>query len=264
VPSEFSEKLLLAVVAFLLGLLADVVKRLYQRERRRVEYSVHATPILAAHEPLPDAVRSKLPGLTPINVTSVTVAFENTGTLPAQNLNALIAFTSGAEVLHCDVDTVPQREVVTGAVERPNANELRLTSFSLARAQQLNANVFVSAPSDIATTVFGSSAGGDVAFVDEGATLRMGVVERAVSVIKLYVLVKVLAAVYSGIQLTVGVLFSDSRTLERFVKPSFLTSSIVMQLATMYIYLRIVLHLLAIVRTIGSIIRRRHPEWVGA
>lgn len=79
---DFAGKLALALIAFLLGLLADVIKKALGRERRRITYSISKQPIISVNQSLPNEVLSKLPTDQTLNVIQYHIAGENTGTNP--------------------------------------------------------------------------------------------------------------------------------------------------------------------------------------
>src|SRR5262249_49332069 len=87
---DFTQKLFLAFIAFLFGLLADVIKRLFQREKRRVSYSVARTPIVAVTSAVPEHVNRRL-GLTQAQgITHYRLSAQNTGSTIVRDATLLL------------------------------------------------------------------------------------------------------------------------------------------------------------------------------
>jgi hypothetical protein len=257
---DFGEKLLLALIAFLLGLLADVIKRVFQRERKRVEYAIETRPIIAANAPLPETVREKLPGTTPFSVTEFVITLENAGSVAVHDANALLSLGAGSDVLHYEITTEPAREVLVGAVEHLTSNELRLKGFTLEKKQKIMLDVFVRSAGDIQPEMYGSGGGGDVQWVGESQSHSLSLEGHVVASIKLFILAEVIESVVTGIVLLFSELFKGEDFSIRWQSPTFLVGSTVLKLVKLYFYLRIVPHALAIVREMGERLRRPPPS----
>jgi hypothetical protein len=179
---DFLGKLLLAVIAFLLGLLSDVLKRVFQKERRRAAWSVDRTAIVSSPSSLPDEVRAKAPGLPTTNLFKITVSASNEGKIPLTEANLLVVAPPDTEIVHSTTATVPTREVVSGSIEQAKPNELRLKGFNLQKGQGLSLTLYTTGSSDSPPELFWSGGGGDVAWLRGDSNLLLSAHEHVLQV----------------------------------------------------------------------------------
>jgi len=253
---DFAGKLILAVIAFLLGLLADVIKKAFGRERRRITYSISKQPIISVNQSLPNEVLGKLPTDQTLNVIQYHIASENTGTQSVKDINLLVSANKEADLIHQEVTTIPPREVQYPSIELPAPNEVRFKGIGLERKQSIIINLFFRSRTDSNMQVFWSG-GDNVEWSLSGATEEFSLEEHLVAIIRNYILAEFMPALFLGIAYLVAFLASFSapfRNSSVAITGGIGLGQTLGSLLRFYFYLRIVPHAVAVVR---DVIQRR-------
>ena len=251
---DFAEKVVLALVAFFLGLLADVIKKAFGRERRRIKYSINKEPIISVSQNLPSAVLAKLPTDQTVNVICFRVLAENTGTQSVKDVNLLVVANQEAELIYQDISTNPPREVHVPTTETQASNEIRFKGISLERKQSIAFNLFLKSRIDASIETFWSG-GDNVELSLTSAVEEFGLEEHVVAIIRNYIFAEFVPVLFSGIFLLLAAFVSYSgMSLERWTNTALMggqgLSQMLGSLLRFYFYLRIVPHAVAIVRYI--------------
>ena len=87
----FYEKVLLAVIALILGLLAEPVKKIITRERKRLTYSISPKQILGIDSSIPQALRSQIPSEWSGHLVQFHIRAVNSGAQLLKDINVLVA-----------------------------------------------------------------------------------------------------------------------------------------------------------------------------
>ena len=193
---DFAGKLALALIAFLLGLLADVIKKALGRERRRITYSISKQPIIFVNQSLPNEVLSKLPTDQTLNVIQYHIAGENTGTQSVKDVNLLVSANKEVELIHQEVTTIPSREVQHPSIELPAPSEVRLKGIGLERKQSIIIKLFFRSRIDSNVQVFWSG-GDNVEWSRSEATEEFSLEEHPVAILRNYILAEFMPALFS-------------------------------------------------------------------
>jgi hypothetical protein len=252
---DLAGKLLLAGIAFLLGLLADVIKKAFGRERKRITYSINKEPIIVVSQSLPGEVLEKLPTRLALNVVQYRVVCENTGTQPIKDVNLLLSANADAELLHHEMSTIPAREVPFPAVETPTSNQIRFVGMQLERKQRIDFKLFFRSLSEPNVEDF-PSGGDNVEWKRSGAAEEFSLEEHIVAIIRNYVLAEFMPALFLGIAYLLGsiVAISAFRNNSAILSGSIGLAQTLASLVRFYFYLRIIPHAVAVIR---DLIQRR-------
>ncbi len=246
---DFTQKLLLAFVAFLLGLLAEGIKRFFQREKQRVRYSVVQRPVLAINEALPQAVLEKLPNIPPGNVSEFRIQATNTGNLTVSAANLLIVPSEGSQLLHYEIETIPPREVIYSAVEHPNPHEVRCPGISLEKNQTIVTRVFFLSKKDMAVRLYWSGGGGAVEWEEGEGRFSEGAALHVEGIIRNYILSEIVSVLCLGVGYVIGALVPSSMEMSssRVTMAGVGIGQLLGALMRLYFLLRIVPHAIALV-----------------
>jgi hypothetical protein len=245
---DFTQKLLLAFVAFFLGLLAEGIKRFFQKEKRRVRYSVVQRPVLAINKALPQAVLAKLPNIPPGNVSEFRIQATNTGNLAASAANLLIVPSEGCQLLHYEVETIPPREVAYSAVEHPNPNEVRCPGINLEKDQTIVVRVFFLSKTDMEVKLYWSGGGSAVEWEEGESRFSEGAALHVEGIIRNYILSEIVSVLLLGIGYVIGALVPSSmESSSRITMAGVGVGQLLGALMRLYFLLRIVPHAIALV-----------------
>jgi len=260
--NDLTTKIILAVIAFLLGLLADVIKKAFGRERRRVTYSIRKEPIISVSQSLPAEVLEKLPTAQTLNVVFYRVLGENTGTQAIKGVNLLATAAGDAELIHHEIITTPAREVPLPESESSTPNEIRFKGICLERKQSIAVNLFFRSRTDARLQVYWSG-GENVDWSLSSATEEFGLEEHLVAIIRNYILAEFLPAFLFGIFYLLSTIVIASPTIQSKVSNIVLSGSagvgqLLSSLLRFYFYLRIIPHVVAVIRDL----RQRRPSAV--
>jgi len=241
--SDLAQKLLIAFMAFLLGLVAEVLKRLLSKERKRLAYAIDLRPIIATTAALPNDVKQKMPDVEAINITEVIVTVENVGTRAIQDASLLVATPEEAEVIHQEIRTLPIREVSSGNVTIEAEKDIRVSGFSLERKQRLILRYFLRSEREPNVALYGSGGGGDVRWVAEGASKAIGIEGRVTAIVRYFVLAQILPPLLTAVSFSLYKLYTEDH---RFEFVAAMVGQATGTLIALYYYLRIVPQALAV------------------
>lgn len=250
---DLTQKLLLALVAFLLGLLAEVIKRVFQRDRRRLSYSVVREPIISVTQDLPQLVRQKLPQQSQFNVTRFRIIGQNTGSTSLSGISLLAVASDQTEVLDYTVATNPPRGVKHALPSQPKSNEVECAGVELDPKQEILIDVYLKAegPTNLVTYWSG---GGGVEWISGGSPSALGIEEHLVAIIRNYILAEFVPALFMGVgYLVVAVVTGLGKDIESSYMSALTLGGVgigstIGALVRFYFYLRIVPHLVAVIR----------------
>lgn len=249
--ADFNEKVLLALVAFLLGLLADIIKRVFGRERRRISYSVNATSIIAVSGDMPPEVRSKLGTVTRENITRFQVLAENTGSGFVKDAEVVILPSDGSEILQASINTDPPHVVKHGLLlPRPDGG-LQCAAVELEEKQQIAFDIFIKAPDVPELNVLWSGGGGGVVWDIESGSQAFSLERSVVAIMRNYILAEFSPALLFGIGYLIPALFPTDRPGGinlQLQMGGVGVGQMVGSLIRFYFYLRMIPHAVGIVR----------------
>jgi hypothetical protein len=249
---EFSQKIVLAVVAFLLGLLAEAIKRMFQREKRQVAYSVTHKPILALSETLPPEVSSKLPAAPPGNVSEYIVSATNTGNLQVRDANLLIVPNRTCTLLLQDIVTKPAREVPYGPVENPSPGEVRYPQITLEKEQSIRVRLFLLSKNTPSINVFWSGGGEKVEFRQSTDQLSGDVPFHLREIIKNYILAEIAVGLFVGFGYLAGSVVPFDMHGGRTQMTGLGVGQVLGVITRLYFLMRIVPHAVALVEQLRT------------
>lgn len=253
---ELTQKLLLAFIAFLFGLLAEGIKRFLQRENRRIRYSVTQRPVIAVNDTLPQPVLAKLPNIPPGNVSEFRTQATNTGNLAITSANLLLVPSEGCEMLHFEIETIPPREVTYAAVEHPKPNEVRCPAINLERNQTITLRVFLLSKSDMQVKAYWSGGGGTVEWEEVGGRSIEGIALHVEGIIRNYILSEIVTVLLEGaVVLLAAVIPATMEFSNRFTMAGVGAGQLLGGLMRLYFLLRIVPHAVALVELYRSRVR---------
>jgi hypothetical protein len=253
---DFGVKLLLAVIAFLLGLLADIIKRLFQRERRRVAYSIEAFPIIAMSAELPEVVRGKLQHVEDYNVMRFKILAENTGSVFIKNVNVVIVPSLSSEIIDVAVTTNPPI-LVKYAMPQLSDNRLTCTGIELEKKQTITLDVYVRAEAHPGLEAFWSGGGGDVLWDRELKAGAFTVEQNVRAIIRYYIFAQLPELLLTGIGIILYALFPALRNQTNWQLSGIGVGSVLASLVRFYFYLRIIPHAVALLR---YLVESRHQS----
>jgi hypothetical protein len=246
--SDTSRGILLAILAFLLGLVANQINRLLSREPRRLSYSKSSSAIVAVNQSLPEAVRQALPVQDAVNVYRHEIVAKNSGKKAINNVEAIIVPAPGTQIIRHEVTSTPARGVpYTPSFEN---GEVQVKQVSLAQEQGLRIIVFTRSDVQPDIEVYWTGGGEDPpSFVPTGGEIDRGVEGHLGAIIRNYIAAEVLPAVIGGVAAglggAAGFLGGDTGPIQL---GAFGVGNIFSTLVRAYFLLRIVPHALALVR----------------
>jgi hypothetical protein len=128
---DFTENIALLVIGVILGLLSDVIKTAFRREKRHLTYSIQKEAIIAVSPSLPTEVRNKLPAEQKLNVINFQVFGKNTGTQTVQDATCHFALSEGSELIHSEISTNPPVGVSYSPLEEQTFDMLLCKGINL-------------------------------------------------------------------------------------------------------------------------------------
>jgi hypothetical protein len=262
---DLAQKLLLAVIAFLLGLVAEAIKRAFQRDRRRLSYSVVKEPLIAVTQELPERVLQRIPQQSQFNVTKFCIIGENSGTTSLSGLSLLVVANAEAEVLEQSVVTIPPRGVKYSTPTQSKSNEFAIEQLDLDRQQSVKAELFVKSEKAPDVAVYWSGGGG-VDWISGGSPSALGMEEHLVAIVRNYILAEFAPSLLTGLGYLLAGLLSSY--IDASVQTQYITmggvglGTTIGALIRFYFYLRMVPHLVAIFREFTRI--RSRPPLIGS
>jgi hypothetical protein len=187
----FLEKVLLAVIALILGLLAEPVKKIITRERKRLAYSISTKQIFGVDSSVPEALRSQIPAEWSGHLAQFHVRAENSGAQILKDVNVLIVTKTDSQIKFFQYITNPPREVPVGKplVEKPN--ELRVPNITLAKNQSIDIDVFIRSPAEPDLQLFWSGGDGDVDWRIASTQEAFGIDRNILSAIKYFIFAQI-------------------------------------------------------------------------
>jgi hypothetical protein len=196
--TDLSRGVLLAVLAFFLGLVANQVNRLLSRERKRLAWTLSAVPIVSVSDSLPDAVRSVVPAAAAVNVYQYVLSMRSTGRKPVSGVKLEIVPESGTTLLSHEVRSTPPRGV--GWSPESNEGEIRLNDIALTRNQELTITAFAKSSVTPSLKPYFSGGGDEPPeFEAESRQNYQGIEQHVASIIRNYVASIVAPAVVGAI-----------------------------------------------------------------
>jgi hypothetical protein len=244
----FYEKVLLAVIALILGLLAEPVKKIITRERKRLTYSISTKQILGIDSGIPDALRSQIPSEWSGYLVQFHIRAVNSGAQLLKDINVLITTKPDSEIKYFEYRTSPSREVPVGKLSIEKPNELRAPDITLTRNQSVDFDVFVKATTQPELQLYWSGGGGDVDWRIAGSQEAFGIERDIISAIKYFIYAQVagpaITALLFAFAFFVGFWFGTTRVSEMGAA----IGSFLGQLVTLFFYIKMVPHALAVAK----------------
>jgi len=254
---DLNQKLLLAFVAFLFGLLADVIKRAFQRDRRRVIYSMQRNPIIAVTDALPEQVRSKIPTEQVRNITNFRVTAENVGSTVVSDATVIVTVAAPGELIDFAVQTEPAKGVRFAAPSSMNTSELTISGIYLEKRQLLHVDLFVRAPQEPRVELYWSGGGGDVKWISEATAERLSLEKNFIAILRNYILAEFAPSFVTGIQLVILSFFRiNGPEATQAQMGLFGVGQVIGSLLRFYFYFRVVPHAISVIQ---YFVYRRSP-----
>lgn len=244
------DKLLVAFIAFAFGLLAEVIKRAFQKERIRVSYTTASRPVIAVSESLPESVRAALPEL-PQNITEFVVDATCDGQLPAENANLLIELPAGTEILSANITTHPQKEVPYSPIERPSEVEVRVPGITLERNERITVSVFAQCNATAQLNTYWSGAGAKAEWKETSGRASSAIARHVEGIIFNYILAEIAQAAVAGLFFFIASLLEPVMDRQfdmyNFRQTGMAAGMLIASLVKLYFLMRIVPHAISLV-----------------
>jgi hypothetical protein len=180
--SELSRGILLAILAFVLGLVANQINRLVSRERKRLSFTVSSRPIVTVTDTLPPAVKNAVPAESAVNIYEHAIVIRNSGKKPFSSVKLELVPERDTTILgNPTVESQPPRGVSYSTSSADG--ELRIDDISLTRDQELRVDFYTKSTSVPAVKHYFSGGGEDPPTFEESSRQTYQGVERHVAVI---------------------------------------------------------------------------------
>jgi hypothetical protein len=139
---SFLQTFLPAFLAFLLGLVAEPIKRAITREKRRILYEVVETPVISVSAELPKAIVDQNPNLeTSRNISQVDVTLTNAGSTMVNQASCQIR-ARDAEILAWETSENPAGLVAHRDEVDAKGGTIRISDFSLEPGHSLSCRFY--------------------------------------------------------------------------------------------------------------------------
>lgn len=255
---DFLTKLLLAFIAFLLGLLADAIKKVVGREKRRISYSISEQAIVAISRDIPEQVRSASFIPESKNIARFQVILENTGTKIIKDASCVMETNEDAKFISRKIFSTPADLVPYEDGFEDGKNRGRINKFSLEPRQKITCELFVSSDSPPQVRISGS--GGDD--VTEWRDLSSGIVqsidEHAIAILKFWIAASFAPALFQAVAFIV-ISFLSSIPIWDLVKSNSAIqiggaglAQITGHLISLYCYIKIIPHASALIKELTT------------
>jgi hypothetical protein len=250
---SFGEKIGLAVIALILGLLAEPIKKIITKERKRLSYSIATKPIFGVDGTLPAALQSQIPKDWSGHLVQFHLRAENSGAQTLSALNVLCVAAADAEIRFYETTTQPPREVPVGTPTNEKSNELRIPDITLERGQSIELDVFVKSHNRPDLQIFWSGGGGGVDWRLTSMEETFGLERNIISAIRYYIYAEISMPLATSIMYVMSAsLMSVSNSASWMSIGGVGVGQFFGSILKLYFYIKIVPHALAIAKEFMS------------
>lgn len=259
---SLAAKIGLALLTFLLGLVASYITTFFFAPQRQGAYSTSYSKLITAASEVPAALQISKDLITTANtITRIDHTVENTGHLEIADLNVLNVLSSGTEVLVKQITTFPSREVPFTDEPPKNPGEIRISGITLEPQQRIALTLYVKSATSPTMTTYFSGGGGPIDWTRSslGAN-NLSLQESAIQTARNLVLALVVPGLIGAIPTVSGMImygvpgrkWRDRERAQRYGVALAGTSSMFASLVRLLLFLRALQSALPIIRHLAE------------
>jgi hypothetical protein len=243
---DLVSKTLPVFLAFVLGLVAEPIKRALTREKRTLVYDIIQTPIVSVSDELPDELDAKLPDIRTKNtITKTEVNVTNPGPLIVKRVNFSVR-TPEARIIYQRIFEKPARLITHSDEINEEAGEITISDFTLEPMQSITCSIFTESKKRPLVDFEGSSKE-DVVTWRKGRSLAFGLDDHLLAMFKLWIFATFARQLITGIPLAFGQIFPGGVQMTAVGLAQALGS-----ILSLYFYLKMIPHALIVFEALES------------
>lgn len=202
---DLLERLLPVFLAFVLGLIAEPIKRFLTKEKRRIRYNINQKSLVSVTDDLPDSLVQRFPEIRSKNtITETEIMIVSAGSAMIKQANCIIR-ASNSQILEYEISEDPSGLVAHTDTVNAEIGELRIGDFGLEPGQSIKCKLYLQSTSVPGVLLEGNSTDNIVTWT-RGIRAARGLDDHILSVFKIWILAAFISPVVSGIFLLLATL----------------------------------------------------------